>query len=124
MKISALIVDDEERARNVLRLILNEYLPFVIINDTAGSVQKAHQALEKQQFDLIFLDIEMPGFNGFELLEFINQDYTKVIITSAYSEYYKQKIENLNLPSISKPVEIDQLLKLVHHLFPERENHH
>lgn len=69
-KINAIIIDDEERARNTLSSLLLNYCPDISILATCSNVPDGVLAINKHKPDVIFLDIEMPDYNGFELLGF------------------------------------------------------
>lgn len=109
----ALLVDDE------INNLVN--LEFMLVNDcegieVAGSVQNAAEArnwLRNQHADVIFLDINMPGENGFQLLQSIDAQKYKVIFVTAYNEYALQAIKASAVDYILKPVNIDELRQAV-----------
>ena len=70
--IKAIIVDDEMSARNVLSKLLNKYCEEVQVVATAENVDEAEKKIIQTNPDIVFLDIEMPGANGFDLLERFN----------------------------------------------------
>jgi two-component system LytT family response regulator len=119
--IKALIVDDEPKARNVL----NHYLVNFIQQDfeirQAESVGHAMEILDKFIPDVVFLDIEMPGQNGFELLIARKNPTYDIIFTTAYNQYAIQAIRFSALDYLLKPVDPDELQTAVNrHL--ERTN--
>ena len=71
--IKAILVDDEVHCLDTLSIILKEYCPEVQILDKCRSAKAALEAIEKLQPSLVFLDIEMPAMNGFEMLEQLPQ---------------------------------------------------
>lgn len=101
--ITALIIDDERLARQELKRILEPNKKIKIIGES-GSPEEAIDMIEKEKPDLVFLDIHMPGKNGFELLEEL--DYMpNVIFVTAYDEYAIKAFEVSALDYILKPVE-------------------
>ena len=72
-KYTAIIIDDEERARRTLKLLLNKYCPNIEILGDYESVPDGVLAINKKQPNIVFLDIEMPKYNGFELLGFFQE---------------------------------------------------
>ena len=110
-RIKAIIIDDEERAVNTLSSLLRTYTEEVDVVATAASVPLGVLEINKHQPDLVFLDIEMPEFNGFELLNFFRQVDFEIIFVTAYSEYALRAFEVSAVDYILKPVEVDSLRK-------------
>jgi two-component system LytT family response regulator len=98
----ALIVDDERLARLELRRLLAAH-PEVEIVGEARDGQEAGEMIRKLSPDLLFLDIQMPGMTGFELLESLD-DVPQVIFTTAYDEYAIKAFEVNALDYLMKPV--------------------
>ena len=71
--IKALIVDDEKKAREIMEDLIETYLPEITSWKSVGSAEEAEEVLPNFQPDLLFLDIEMPGKNGFDLLNALEQ---------------------------------------------------
>ncbi len=117
-KIKALIVDDEINGRENLRGILESHCPEVKIMGEANSVLSAIEAIQTHQPDLVFLDIEMPGDNGFKVLEFFTKPYFQVIFVTAYNQYAIKAIRFAALDYILKPIDI-LLLKAAIHRYQE-----
>jgi len=103
----ALIVDDERLARGALRRLLKAH-PYVEILGEAGNSDEALRAIRKFCPDLLFLDVEMPGCNGFELLEKLD-DVPVVVFTTAYDEYAVRAFEISALDYLVKPIAPDRL---------------
>lgn len=104
--IKCLIIDDERLARQELRRILENHKNIEIL-DECGSAEEAITKIEELKPDLIFLDIQMPGKNGFDVLEEII--YTpEVIFVTAYDEFALKAFEVSALDYILKPVEEDR----------------
>ena len=112
-KIKVLLVDDEDRAINSLQTLLNEYFPEVEILGTARNVPEAVLKINELRPELLFLDIEMPEYNGFELLKFFRDIDFSIIFVTAYSEYALKAFEVSAVDYILKPLELDALRKAV-----------
>jgi two-component system, LytTR family, response regulator len=104
----ALIVDDERLARSEVRRLLAEF-PWISI---AGEAENADEALAKINElgpDLLFLDVQMPGKSGFDLLESIRGDLPHVIFTTAYDEFALRAFEVNALDYLVKPITPERL---------------
>ena len=121
--IKALIVDDEIKARNVLKHYLENFVPEVTELRQAESVDAALQVLYVYQPDIIFLDIEMPHKNGFQLLMEIKDPSFDVIFTTAYNQYTIQAIRFSALDYLLKPVDPDELKGAVLRHIEKKENY-
>lgn len=107
--IRAIIVDDEERARDVLANLLAEYCPEVQIIASCATVPDAVIKINQLEPDVVFCDIEMPDYNGFELLSFFKKVEFEIIFVTAYSEYALRAFEVSAVDYLLKPVEIEKL---------------
>jgi len=107
--IRAVIVDDEELGRNVLKNLVQKYIPSVTIVGEAGSVKEAKKVIADTIPALVFLDIEMPGGSGFDLLEQIENPPFSVIFTSAYNQYAIKAFKYSAVDYLLKPLNIDEL---------------
>lgn len=103
----ALIVDDERLARKELNTLLEEYDNIEIIGEAANA-DEAFEMINELSPDLLFLDIQMPGKTGFELLEMLD-DVPKVIFTTAYDEFALKAFEVNALDYLLKPIQDDRL---------------
>jgi two-component system LytT family response regulator len=103
----ALIVDDERLARKELSTLLQEYDNIEIIGE-AANVDEAYEMVNELSPDLLFLDIQMPGKTGFELLEMLDE-VPKVIFTTAYDEFALKAFEVNALDYLLKPIQEDRL---------------
>jgi two-component system LytT family response regulator len=102
-KIQALIVDDEPLARKKIRLLLEHEMDIEIIGECVNG-PKAVVAIEKHQPDLLFLDVQMPGLDGFGVLQAIRPEQWPVIIfVTAYDEYALRAFEVHALDYLLKP---------------------
>jgi len=106
-----LIIDDEQLARQRLVRLLKPYEDIDIIGEAVNG-QDGLEKIEKLQPDLIFLDIEMPVFNGFEMLSQLKHQ-PKVVFTTAYDQYAIKAFEEDSIDYLLKPVETERLEKTI-----------
>lgn len=107
----AIIVDDERLARNELRRLLSEFAEVEIV-DEAANVDEGVEKIRKHDPDVVFLDIQMPGKTGFDLLEELDRA-PRVIFTTAYDEYAIKAFEFNALDYLLKPVEPSRLAEAI-----------
>jgi two-component system, LytTR family, response regulator len=108
--IRTLLVDDEELARATMKralLAAAEFEGFEIVGEAANGVQ-ALEAIEEYRPDLIFLDIEMPGFGGFEVIQQLS-NVPAIVFVTAYDEYAVRAFEANALDYLLKPVQPERL---------------
>lgn len=110
---TAILVDDEKHCREVMEHLLHKHCGDVNILASCNSGAAALIALEKQTPDILFLDIEMPGMNGFELLEKCKHPNFEIVFTTAYNEYAIKAIKHSALDYLLKPVDKDELVQTV-----------
>src|SRR6218665_919300 len=111
--IKAVIIDDEEGARITLSALLNEYVHDLQIVAQCVTVPEGVLAINKHNPDLVFLDVEMPEYNGFELFDFFKKVSFEVIFVTAYSNYAVRAFEVSAVDYLLKPVEIESLKSAV-----------
>lgn len=107
--IKSVIIEDEEKGRELLFNLLTNYCPNVKVVDMADSVKSGLAAIQKHKPDLIFLDIIMPDESGFELLEHIKDMDVEVIFTTAYDQYAIKAIRFSALDYLLKPIDVAEL---------------
>ena len=107
MTITSIIIDDERLARAELRKLLLEFTDIEVL-DEATNVDEGLEKIEQHNPDLIFLDIQMPGKTGFDLLSEIDKA-PKIIFTTAYDEYAFKAFEVNALDYLLKPIEPKRL---------------
>lgn len=112
-KLSAIIVDDEEFARENLKMLLEEYCPEVEVAGTAGSAAQARSLVESRNPDVVFLDIMMPGEDGFSFLESLSDRTFQVIFTTAFREHALRAIKESAIDYLEKPIDIEELRRSV-----------
>ncbi|GAB5526905.1 MAG: LytTR family DNA-binding domain-containing protein [Roseivirga sp.] len=103
----ALIIDDERLARKELTNLLQEYQEIEIAGE-AVNAEDAEEKIKALKPDLLFLDIQMPGKTGFELLQSL-ESVPEVIFTTAYDEYALKAFDFNALDYLLKPIEPDRL---------------
>jgi two-component system LytT family response regulator len=110
----AIIIDDERLARAELRKLLQDF-PEVEVVDEAANAEEGISKIEAQNPDLIFLDIQMPGRTGFDMLSSLEKS-PNVIFTTAYDEYALKAFEVNALDYLLKPVEPKRLADAIQKL--------
>lgn len=103
-----IIVDDEKGCRDTLQSLLSNF-PEINVIAQASSTNEAQELIQNLQPQLIFLDIEMPGGNGFELLENFSPINFDIIFTTAYDQYAIKAIKYSALDYLLKPIDPDEL---------------
>lgn len=111
--IKTLIVDDEERSRNSLHKMLENYCPDISVVGKTGSAEQAKLMVRQLKPDILFLDIQMPGENGIELMRSLGPGSPAVIFITAYSSYAMEAIKLSAFDYILKPVDVDELVQTV-----------
>lgn len=109
--IKAIIVDDEQKARNLLKGMIAAFTPGLAIVSECEDVPSAIKAIHKHQPELVFLDIEMPGYSGLELHDFFSKEEITfdIIFTTAYSEYAIQAFKLSAVDYLLKPIDAIEL---------------
>jgi two-component system LytT family response regulator len=113
MKIKAVIVDDELIAREVLENYLTKYCPVVEIIGQAQHIKEAVPMIQSLQPQLVFLDVEMPYGNAFDVLEACQDQQFETIFITAYSEYSLRALNMSAAYYILKPIDITELISAV-----------
>ena len=107
--LNALIVDDEIHCCEVLETLLQKYCPEVNVVASCHSVAEAVEALSTYKVKLVFLDIEMPHGNGFELLQKLPHIDFDLIFTTSYDQYAIKAIRYSALDYLLKPIDREEL---------------
>ncbi len=113
MSLKALIVDDEFHARSNLEMLLENYCDDVTIVGSAASPNEARKILAEEKIDVVFLDIKMPGEDGFEFLNSIKVKDFAVVFITAYNEYALDAFKADAIDYLEKPIDIDELIDAV-----------
>ena len=107
--IKALIIDDEKHCIDNLQWQLKEYCPEVEVTATCTNAETGLNEIYRQQPQLVFLDVEMPGMSGFEMLEKITDINFDIVFTTAFNQYAIRAIKFGALDYLVKPVDKDEL---------------
>ena len=124
MTLSAIIVEDEETSREILRNYLAKYCPKVELVGEASNVDDALLLIRNNELDLVFLDVEMPYGNAFDLLDKVGDRQFETVFVTAYNHY---AIDALNAHAsyyLLKPISIENLIEAVDYVseIKEKEN--
>ncbi len=114
-KSKAIIIDDEPLARKLLNGMCQEYCPQIEIVAMEEDLPNGVKAIKKWQPDLVFLDIEMPGHSGLEILKFFTDQEVnfKIIFTTSYNEYALQAFKLSAIDYLLKPIVPDDLIQSI-----------
>ncbi len=111
--ITCVIIDDELHGRTALREKINIFCPEVTILAEAGNGKDGIDIIKAQQPDLVFLDVEMPVMNGFEMLTNLTGVQSKIVFTTAYDQYAIKAIKHTAFDYLLKPIDIEELRTVV-----------
>ncbi|MCB0648340.1 MAG: response regulator [Saprospiraceae bacterium] len=114
--IRAVLVDDEADSIGVLQILLKKYAPEVVVRATFTNSKEALEYLRQEETDVLFLDIEMPGLDGFELLSKLGSFSFKPIFVSAYDEFGVKAIKYRIFDYLVKPIDPEELLQTIRRL--------
>lgn len=116
----AILIDDEIHNLDNLRELLRLYCPQVTIGGSATSAETAKALLYQHQPDLVFLDIQMPGQTGFDLLRSLPVHNFEVIVVTAYDQYAIQAMRFAAVDYLLKPIDIGELQSAVDKAIKQR----
>ena len=111
-----IIIDDELKSRNLLKELLLRYCPDVQVLDMAGSALEGIEMIKRFSPELVFLDIQMPDLNGFQLLDSIGQVNFDIIFVTAYNEFAVKAYKYTAFDYLLKPVIPEDLQKTIERL--------
>ena len=109
MMATAILIDDERKGRMALRQKLQDFLPQVELLGEAESGEEGMKLIASLQPQIVFLDIEMPEMNGFEMLKRIDEKKFHIIFTTAYDHYAIKAIKYAAFDYLLKPIDIEEL---------------
>ena len=109
----AILVDDDPQARRILLALLQEYCPQVEVVGQAEDVPTGVRTIHALNPDIVFLDIEMPGYLGIQLPEFFDNPSFDIIFTTAHDGYALRAFEIAAIDYLLKPIQIDRLEQAV-----------
>jgi two-component system LytT family response regulator len=111
--ITAIIIDDENKGRIALRQKLNDYCPEIQIVGEAENGDQGIILIQQYKPNLVFLDIEMPRMNGFDMLNHLSEKNFHLIFTTAYDHYAIKAIKFAAFDYLLKPIDIEELKNAV-----------
>ena len=111
MKLRSIIVEDEETSREILKNYLKKYCPNVEVLGEASNVDEALILIRNYELDLVFLDVEMPYGNAFDLLDKVGDVDFETIFVTAYNHYAIEALNSHASYYLMKPISIDDLIK-------------
>ncbi|MFA8433204.1 MAG: LytR/AlgR family response regulator transcription factor [Marinifilaceae bacterium] len=120
MKVKCLIVDDEDLAIDVVEEYINR-IDYLQLEGKCKSAVEALTILNQKKIDLVFLDIQMPGLTGIQLLRNLSNP-PAIIFTTAYSEYALEGFELEALDYLIKPIPFDRFIRAVNRYFKLRQH--
>lgn len=122
--LQAILIDDEQNSRETLAGKLDLFCPEIEIVGEGGSVQEGLDLIKSQEVDLLFLDIDLAGESGFDLLKALTEDETAstpaVVFITAHDEFAIQAIKFSALDYLLKPVDPEELVKAVRKVESEK----
>ncbi|HLF62715.1 MAG TPA: response regulator [Saprospiraceae bacterium] len=120
MGIKAIIIEDELYPRKVLVKLLESHCPQVSVVASCQNAQDGMEAIHQHDPDLIFLDIDMPGMNGIEMLRQLEEIDFDIIFTTAHDEYALEAVKVSPVDYLLKPIDENELVNAVDRLMKRR----
>jgi len=111
--ISCILIDDEADSLEVMEMLLKTYCPQVKIEAVCNSAENGIAAIKQYRPDVVFLDIEMPNMNGFDMLEKFDELFFDVVFITAYQQFAIKAFRYSALNYLLKPVDSDDLVKTI-----------
>ena len=118
--IHCVIIDDEHDSIDVLEMLIKSHCPRVIIDAACASAKEGIKAIRQYQPDLVFLDIEMPHMNGFDLLEEFDEVLFDIVFITAYQQFAIKAFKYSALNYLLKPVDQDDLVSTIERIGARR----
>lgn len=107
--LTAILVDDEEKSLKNLNILLTDHCREIEILKMASNALEAVKAILSEKPDLVFLDVQMPGYNGFDVLDQIKETSSTVIFTTAHKDYAINALRRGAFDYLLKPIDSDEL---------------
>ena len=121
MNLKAILVEDEANSREILSNYLQKYCPRVDLLGEAESIKEGLELIKSNELDLVFLDVEMPFGNAFDLLEQLPDRNFETVFVTAYDHYAKDALNHHAAYYLMKPINIDELIKSVDYVLEVKE---
>jgi len=124
MELKAIIVEDEKTSRDILKNYLTKYCPKVSLVGEAENIEEALILIRSNELDLVFLDVEMPYGNAFDLLDKVGDRQFETVFVTAYNQYALDALNAHASYYLLKPISIDKLIDAVDYVteIKEKEN--
>lgn len=116
MSLKAILVEDEANSREILRNYIGKYCPSIDLVGEAASIKEALVLIENNILDLVFLDVEMPFGNAFDLMDQLPERTFETVFVTAYDHYAKDALNNHAAYYLTKPINIDELINAVNYV--------
>ncbi len=120
--IRSIIVDDELKSRESLRILVEDYCEGITVEATCQNVAEAVKAINNLKPDVVFLDIQLQRETGFDLLTSFKNFEFEVIFTTAYTEYAIKAFKFSAIDYLLKPIDIEELRKAIAKVNRSRDN--
>jgi len=111
--IKAVVIDDELKSREVMETLLRDLVDGMIVCGTADSVSSGIRLINKTNPDVVFLDVEMPRRDGFQLLDELKPFDFEVVFTTGHDQYAIQAFRTNAVDYLMKPIDLDQLKQAI-----------
>src|SRR5262245_30857068 len=122
-KLRAILIDDEKNNLDNLAQLLRTYCPAVEVVAVAMNADDGKTSIEQQHPDLVFLDIQMPGKNGFELLKELKEYDFELVFVTAFDQYAIQAIKFSAADYLLKPINPQELQQAVERISAKNNQH-
>ena len=122
MKINSIIIDDERRARGILKKLLLSSAPNVEVIAEAGNLLEGVEMIKEHKPDVVFLDIDMPNYSGHEIGKFFDKIDFEIVFVTAYDTFAVKAFELAATDYLLKPIDIDRLKDAVQKLESKLES--
>ena len=119
--LKAIIVEDEATSREILRNYIAKYCPEVELLGEAANIEEGLVLIRNHELDLVFLDVEMPYGNAFDLLDKVGDRNFETVFVTAYDHYAIEALNSHASYYLLKPISIDELIKAVDHVRDVKE---
>lgn len=117
----AIVVDDEAAARQNMEMLLDRFCPQVELLAVHTNLVDAARYLNKNQVDLVFLDVEMPNYAGYEIGRLVDVVNFEIVFVTAYDQYAIRAFELAAIDYLLKPIEIPRLMEAVKRVEERKE---
>jgi len=111
--IKSILIEDEDNSRDLLLNLINRYCPDLEIIGIATSVDDAVELINSKKPDLIFLDVEINGGNGFDILNKVDTKKIGIIFTTGYNQFAIKAIKFSAIDYLLKPIDFEELIDAV-----------